>query len=79
MQVNDGAKIAKVEWQLANWSVDEPEGNIESVSDNNATIRPTFGVGPRSIWVQAVVTDVYGNSVTSDPVKVRFYNWDWQK
>ena len=79
VQVNDGAKIAKVEWQLANWSVDEPEGNIESVSDNNATIRPTFGVGPRSIWVQAVVTDVYGNSVTSDPVKVRFYNWDWQK
>ncbi len=79
VQVNDGAKIAKVEWQLANWSVDEPEGNIESVSGNNATIRPTFGVGPRSIWVQAVVTDVYGKSVTSDPVKVRFYNWDWQK
>ncbi|MBS6629400.1 MAG: Ig domain-containing protein [Clostridiales bacterium] len=79
VQVNDGAKIAKVEWQLANWSVDEPEGNIESVSGNNATIRPTSGVGPRSIWVQAVVTDVYGHSVTSDPVKVRFYNWDWQK
>lgn len=79
VQVNEGAEIASVEWRLANWSVDKPEGKIESVSGNNATIRPTFGVGPRSIWVEAVVTDVYGNTTVSDPVKVRFINWDWQK
>ncbi len=79
VEVDEGAEIVSVEWSLANWSIDDPEGNIESVSGNNATIRPTYGVGPRSIWVQAVVTDSYGNKVASDPVKVRFYNYSWQK
>lgn len=79
LTVQADGDIASVEWRLANWSVDEPEGNIESTSGNNATIRPTFGVGPRSIWVQAVVTDQYGNETVTEPVKVRFINWDWQK
>ena len=79
LTVQADGDIASVEWRLANWSVDEPEGNIESTSGNNATIRPTFGVGPRSIWVQAVVTDQYGNDTVTEPVKVRFINWDWQK
>lgn len=79
LTVQANGDIASVEWRLANWSVDEPEGNIESTSGNNATIRPTFGVGPRSIWVQAVVTDQYGNDTVTEPVKVRFINWDWQK
>lgn len=79
LTVQADGDIASVEWRLANWSVDEPEGNIESTSGNNATIRPTFGVGPRSIWVQAVVTDQYGHDTVTEPVKVRFINWDWQK
>ncbi len=79
LTVQADGDIASVEWRLANWSVNEPEGNIESTSGNNATIRPTFGVGPRSIWVQAVVTDQYGNDTVTEPVKVRFINWDWQK
>ena len=79
LTVQADGDIASVEWRLANWSVDEPEGNIESTSGNNATIRPTSGVGPRSIWVQAVVTDQYGNDTVTEPVKVRFINWDWQK
>ena len=79
LTVQADGDIASVEWRLANWSVDEPEGNIESTSGNNATIRPTSGVGPRSIWVQAVVTDQYGNETVTEPVKVRFINWDWQK
>lgn len=79
LTVQADGDIASVEWRLANWSVDEPEGNIESTSGNNATIRPTSGVGPRSIWVQAVVTDQYGHDTVTEPVKVRFINWDWQK
>lgn len=79
VQLDDNSKIASVQWVYANWSVTEPEANILNASQKVATIRPTWGVGGRSCWVQAIVTDVYGNKITSDPVKVRFYNWDWQK
>ena len=76
---DDDSQIARVEWVYANWSVDEPEATIENAYSRTATIRPTWGIGARSCWVQAVVTDVYGNKIYSEPVKVRFYNWDWQK
>ncbi len=77
-EINDGAAVKSVTWSYAKWSVDEPEANIENATNESATIRPTFGVGPRSCWIQVTVEDHNGNSVTSDPVKVRFYNWDWQ-
>lgn len=80
VRVNEGAEIKSVRWQAANWSVDEPEAVFEGATDQlTAIVRPTFGVGPRSFWVQAVVEDYNGNIVVSDPVKVRFYNWNWQK
>lgn len=79
LEYTEGAEIVSVQWQAANWSIDDPEAKIENADNDSATIRPTFGIGARSFWVQAVVTDVNGNTVTSDPVKVRFYNWDWQK
>lgn len=69
-----------IRWEAANWSVDEPEAVFEGATDGKtATVRPTFGVGPRSFWVRAVVTDIHGTEHFSAPVKVRFYNWDWQK
>lgn len=78
--VNEGVEVASIKWEAANWSVDSPEAVFKGgVNGETTTVRPTFGVGPRSFWVQVTVTDIYGNSVTSDPVKVRFYNWDWQK
>lgn len=78
--VNEGVEVASVKWEAANWSVNNPEAKFEGgVDGNTTTVRPTFGVGPRSFWVQVTVTDIRGNTVTSAPVKVRFYNWDWQK
>lgn len=78
--VNEGVEVASVKWEAANWSVNDPEAKFEGgVDGNTTTVRPTFGVGPRSFWVQVTVTDIRGNTVTSAPVKVRFYNWDWQK
>ncbi|MBS6627817.1 MAG: FIVAR domain-containing protein [Clostridiales bacterium] len=68
-----------IEWVPANWSVDEPEANITVNDDGTATITPTFGVGPRSMWVQVKVTDANGKTTLSEPIKVRFINWDWQK
>lgn len=79
LTINSDAEIVDVQWVAANWSVDDPEANIENADDDSATIRPTFGVGPRSFWVKAVVTDAYGNTVESNAIKVRFINWDWQK
>ena len=79
LEYTEGAQIVSVQWVAANWSASKPQAKIENASDDGATIRPTFGIGPRSFWVQAVVTDANGNTVKSDPVKVRFYNWDWQK
>lgn len=79
VQTNDNSKIASVQWVYANWSETTPEANILNSDQMTATIRPTWGIGARSCWVQAIVTDIYGNKTISDPVKVRFYNWDWQK
>lgn len=79
VQMEDNSKIASVQWVYANWSAETPEADILYAGKTSATIRPTWGIGARSCWVQAIVTDIYGNKITSDPVKVRFYNWDWQK
>lgn len=79
LTIDSEAEIVDVQWVAANWSVDDPEAKIENADDDSATIRPTFGVGPRSFWVKAVVTDAYGNTVESNAIKVRFINWDWQK
>lgn len=68
-----------VKWELANWSVDNPEADIIDNGDGTVTIRPNGkGIGARSCWVKVTVTDVNGNTV-EDYVKVRFYNWEWQK
>lgn len=78
IQVTEGAEIASVTWAPANWSVDRPEANIEANGDT-AKITPNGrGVGARSMWITVTVEDVYGN-VQTDTVKVRFYNWNWQK
>lgn len=79
LTIDSDAEIVDVQWVAANWSVDDPEAKIENADDDSATIRPTFGVGPRSFWVKAVVTDAYGHTVESNAIKVRFINWDWQK
>ena len=79
--INDGATVKSITWQYANWSVDDPEADIEPAADGmTAVIRAKNSViGAHSCWIQVTVEDIYGNTVTSDPVKVRFYNYDWQK
>lgn len=82
VETNNNAAIQKIEWIPANWSVDEPEAEIEgidSTTDPTAVVCPTFGIGPRSFWIQAKVSDARGNEIYSAPVKVRFINYDWQK
>ena len=71
----------EIRWEYANWSVDSPEADIEASADGLSAniVAKNSVVGAHSCWIQVAVTDVYGNTVTSDPVKVRFYNWDWQK
>lgn len=83
VQINGGAlsldDVKSVTWQYANWSVSDPEADIEP-NGMEATIRAKNSViGAHSCWIQVTVEDMYGNTVTSDPVKVRFYNYDWQK
>lgn len=71
--------VASVKWELANWSVENPEADIIDNGDGTVTIKPNGkGIGARSCWVKVTVTDVNGNTV-EDIVKVRFYNWSWQK
>lgn len=71
--------IASVKWELANWSIDNPEADIIDNGDGTVTIKPNGrGIGARSCWVKVTVTDINGNTV-EDVVKVRFYNWNWQK
>lgn len=82
VQINGGQDVEykSIEWRAANWSIDDPEAKFDGATDGETvTVRPTFGVGPRSFWVQAVVYDMDGDAHASAPVKVRFYNWDWQK
>lgn len=83
VQINSGAlsldDVKSVTWQYASWSVDKPEADIEA-NGMEATIRAKNSVvGAHSCWIQVTVEDAYGNTVTSNPVKVRFYNYDWQK
>lgn len=83
VQINGGAlgldDVKRVSWEYANWSVDKPEADIEA-NGMEAVIRAKNSVvGAHSCWIQVTVEDAYGNTVTSDPVKVRFYNYDWQK
>lgn len=77
----DASKFKSVTWQYADWSANKPEADIEAAADNmSAVIRAKNSViGAHSCWIQVTVVDNYGNSVTSNPVKVRFYNYDWQK
>lgn len=78
-QLSGDAEAVSVKWELANWSVDNPEADIIDNGDGTVTIKPNGrGIGARSCWVKVTVTDVNGNTV-EDVVKVRFYNWDWQK
>lgn len=68
-----------VKWEAANWSVDEPEATFTVNDDGTVSVSPNGkGIGARSFWIKVTVTDVNGN-VSTDIVKVRFYNWDWQK
>lgn len=78
-QLSSDANVASVKWELANWSVENPEADIIDNGNGTVTIKPNGkGIGARSCWVKVTVTDVNGNTV-EDIVKVRFYNWDWQK
>lgn len=71
-------EVASVKWSYANWSVNNPEANIESPDSPTTVIRPNGkGIGARSTWITLTVTDTDGN-VYQDTVKVRFYKWDWQ-
>lgn len=79
VDIPEGVDVASITWEAANWSVDEPEATITDNGDGTATIQPNGkGIGARSMWVKVTVTDVNGN-VATDIVKVRFYNWNWQK
>lgn len=83
VQINGGElkqdDVKSITWQYADWSVDKPEADIEP-NGMEAVIRAKNSVvGAHSCWIQVTVEDAYGNTVTSNPVKVRFYNYDWQK
>lgn len=79
VKVNSDAEVKSVSYELANWSVTNPEANIIVNDDGTATIVPNGrGIGARSVWVKVTVEDYNGNTV-SKLVKVRFYKWDWQK
>lgn len=68
-----------VKWEAANWSVDEPEATFTVNDDGTVSVSPNGkGIGARSFWIKVTVTDAEGHTAT-DIVKVRFYNWNWQK
>lgn len=78
VKVNSDAEVKSVSYELANWSVTNPEANIIVNDDGTATIVPNArGIGARSVWVKVTVEDFNGNTV-SQLVKVRFYKWNWQ-
>lgn len=79
VQVNEGVEIKSVKWSYANWSAKDQQATIESPNAETTLVRAIYGVGPRSCWIQVTVEDIYGNTVTSNPLKVRFINYDWQK
>lgn len=75
--LEEGWKVVK--WEAANWSVDEPEATFTVNDDGTVSVSPNGkGIGARSFWIKVTVEDANGNTAT-DIVKVRFYNWDWQK
>ncbi|MFR9112500.1 MAG: leucine-rich repeat domain-containing protein [Acutalibacteraceae bacterium] len=77
--LDPSVEIQSVKWSYANWSVSNPEANIESPNSAETVIRPNGrGIGARSTWVTLTVTDVDGN-IYQKTVKVRFYKWDWQR
>lgn len=77
-QLSGDADVASVKWELANWSVDNPEATVVDNGDGTVTVTQNGkGIGARSCWVKVTVTDVNGNTV-EDVVKVRFYKWSWQ-
>ena len=70
--------VVDVKWELADWSVDNPEAVIVDNGDGTVTITPNGrGIGARSVWVKVTVTDVNGNTA-ENMVKVRFHKWNWQ-
>lgn len=79
LQTNEGVELKRVQWSYANWSEKNQQATIESPDAETTLIRAIYGVGPRSCWIKVTVEDVYGNTATSAPIKVRFYNYDWQK
>lgn len=79
VQVNEGVEIKSVKWSYANWSAKDQQAKIETPDAASTLIRAIYGVGPRSCWIQVTVEDIYGNTKTSAPMKVRFINYDWQK
>ena len=79
LQTNEGVELKSVKWSYANWSDKDQQATIESPDAETTLIRAIYGVGPRSCWIKVTVEDVYGNTATSAPIKVRFYNYDWQK
>lgn len=75
--LEEGWKVVK--WEAANWSVDEPEATFTVNDDGTVSVSPNGkGIGARSFWIKVTVEDANGNKAT-DIVKVRFYNWNWQK
>lgn len=79
LQTNEGVEIRSVKWSYANWAAKDQQATIETPDAQTTLIRAIYGVGPRSCWIQVTVEDIYGNTSTSAPLKVRFYNFDWQK
>lgn len=74
----EGAEIKSVKWELAKWSVDDPEGTVTGDGETAVVAPNGRGIGARSIWVTVTVEDIYGN-IATDTVKVRFIKWDWQR
>lgn len=75
--LEEGWKVVK--WEAANWSVDEPEATFTVNDDGTVSVSPNGkGIGARSFWIKVTVEDANGNKA-EDIVKVRFYNWNWQK
>lgn len=78
-KIDPSVEVQSIKWSYDNWSVSNPEANIESPDSAETVIRPNGkGIGARSTWVKITVTDTDGN-VYEKTIKVRFYKWDWQR
>ena len=76
IQINEGANVRSITWSYANWSVDDPEADIEAAEDGmTALIRAKNSVvGAHTCWIQVTVEDVYGNKVTHSHLSVNNHN-----